>query len=187
MFVFVWRYDWCRRLANLKIVSKVADLICIVWQVLTAHCILVVRTACLLPPVVYLVHVIRIPKKLSMNVQLIIYIQPLFLTILEIKNVLKTYFLKHVLIRSVVSSSGGLIVRATASHLPGQEFESQTFDHTHLITRGKSWLINTMPEVVGFLRVLRFPPTGKLTEWVRINSQEKKKIMMIKLPVNVNS
>ena len=31
--------------------------------------------------------------------------------------------------------------------------------------------VNTLPKVVGFLRVLRFPPTGKnLTGWVRINS-----------------
>ena len=66
MFVFVWRYDWCRRLANLKIVSKVADLICIVWQVLKfcqVHCVWVCAdAACLLSPVVYLVHVIRTAK-----------------------------------------------------------------------------------------------------------------------------
>ena len=31
--------------------------------------------------------------------------------------------------------------------------------------------VNTLPKVVGFLRVLRFPPTGKnLTGWVKINS-----------------
>ena len=40
----------------------------------------------------------------------------------------------------------------------------RAFDHT--------WkeLVNTLPKVVGFLRVLRFPPTGKLTGCVRINS-----------------
>ena len=27
--------------------------------------------------------------------------------------------------------------------------------------------VNTLPKVVGFLRVLRFPPTGKLTGWDR--------------------
>ena len=40
----------------------------------------------------------------------------------------------------------------------------------------RTWeeFVNTLPKVVGFLRVLRFPPTGlQLTGWVRINSQEK--------------
>ncbi len=36
-------------------------------------------------------------------------------------------------------------------------------------------LVNTLPKVVGFLRALRFPPTGKLTGWVRINTDRKVK------------
>ncbi len=35
---------------------------------------------------------------------------------------------------------------------------------------GKQALVNTLPKVVGFLRALRFPPTKKLTGWVRINA-----------------
>ena len=38
----------------------------------------------------------------------------------------------------------------------------------HLIARGKS--SNTLPKVVGFLRVLWLTPTKKLTGWVSINS-----------------
>ena len=39
-------------------------------------------------------------------------------------------------------------------------------------TSDRTWeeFFNTLPKVVGFLKVLRFPPTGKLTRWVRINS-----------------
>ena len=40
-------------------------------------------------------------------------------------------------------------------------------------TSDRMWeeFVNTLPKVVGFLRVLRFPPTGKnLTAWARINS-----------------
>jgi hypothetical protein len=33
--------------------------------------------------------------------------------------------------------------------------------------------VNALPKVVGFLRVLWFPPTGKLTGWVRINTVKK--------------
>ena len=42
-------------------------------------------------------------------------------------------------------------------------------------TSDRPWeeFVNTLPKVVGFLRVLRFPPTGKLTGWVRINGLGK--------------
>ena len=36
---------------------------------------------------------------------------------------------------------------------------------------GLMWIYNTLPKVVGFLRVLQFPPTGK--GWVRINTVRK--------------
>ena len=35
--------------------------------------------------------------------------------------------------------------------------------------------VNTLSKVVGFLRGLRFPPTGKLTGWVRINTDREVK------------
>ncbi len=40
-------------------------------------------------------------------------------------------------------------------------------------THVKKKFINTLPKVVGFLRALRFPPTGKLTGWARINTVRK--------------
>ena len=48
----------------------------------------------------------------------------------------------------------------TSSSNPGIE---------HLIARGKG-SPNTLPKVVGFLQVLRFLSTRKVTEWARINS-----------------
>ncbi len=36
-------------------------------------------------------------------------------------------------------------------------------------------LVNALPKVVGFLRAVRFPPTWKLTEWVRINTDREVK------------
>ena len=33
--------------------------------------------------------------------------------------------------------------------------------------------VNTLPKVMGFLRALRFPPTRKLTGWVRINTDRE--------------
>ena len=38
---------------------------------------------------------------------------------------------------------------------------------------------HSLPKVVGFLRVLRFPPTGKLTGWVRINTDREVKISIV--------
>ncbi len=35
--------------------------------------------------------------------------------------------------------------------------------------------VNTLPKVVRFLRALRFPPTGKLTGWVRIYTDREVK------------
>ena len=35
--------------------------------------------------------------------------------------------------------------------------------------------VNTLPKVVSFLRALQFPPTGKLTGWVRINTDREVK------------
>ena len=32
--------------------------------------------------------------------------------------------------------------------------------------------VNTLPKVVGFVRALRFPPTGKLTGWVRTQRKD---------------
>ena len=39
--------------------------------------------------------------------------------------------------------------------------------------------VNTLPKVVGFLRALRFPPTGKLTGWVRINTDREVKSQLL--------
>ncbi len=39
--------------------------------------------------------------------------------------------------------------------------------------------VNTLPKVVGFLRALRFPPTRKLTGWVRINTDREVKISIV--------
>ena len=43
--------------------------------------------------------------------------------------------------------------------------------------------VNTLPKVVGFLRALRFPPTGKLTGWVRINTDREVKSQLLKVSV----
>ena len=43
-------------------------------------------------------------------------------------------------------------------------------------TSDRTWeeFVNTLPKVVSFLRVLRFPPTGEnLTGWVRIDKKKK--------------
>ena len=41
-------------------------------------------------------------------------------------------------------------------------------------TSDRTWeeFVNALPKVVGFLRVLRFPPIGKVDRVVRINSLE---------------
>ena len=39
--------------------------------------------------------------------------------------------------------------------------------------------VNTLPKVVGFLRALRFPPTGKLTGWFRINTDREVKSQLL--------
>ena len=39
--------------------------------------------------------------------------------------------------------------------------------------------VNTLPKVVGFLRALRFPPTRKLTGWVRINTAREVKYSIV--------
>ena len=39
--------------------------------------------------------------------------------------------------------------------------------------------VNTLPKVVGFLRALRLPPTGKLTGWVRINTDREVKSQLL--------
>ena len=65
---------------------------------------LVVRTACLLLPVVYLVHVIRTDKIVDECSTDYIYLPTLSHNIRN-KKCLQNIFLKHVLIRSVVSAS----------------------------------------------------------------------------------
>ena len=97
------------------------------------------------------------------NVQYNILMYNIHYTIYRYSCTICTIYSKCSNSNVVVWCFGGLVVRATASHLWGQEFEScvRTSDHT--------WkeLVNTLPKVMGFLRV---PPTGKLTGWVRINS-----------------
>ncbi len=39
--------------------------------------------------------------------------------------------------------------------------------------------VNTLPKAVGFLQALRFPPTGKLTGWVRINTDREVKSQLL--------
>ena len=39
--------------------------------------------------------------------------------------------------------------------------------------------LNTLLIVVGFLWALRFPPTGKLTGWVRINTDKEVKSQLL--------
>ena len=67
----------------------------------------------------------------------------------------------HVVVISVALSSERL---PPTSEVKSSNPSVRTFDHTWKV------MVNTLPRVVGFLRVLRFPPTGKLTGWVRINS-----------------
>ncbi len=44
------------------------------------------------------------------------------------------------------------------------------------VTRAQCFThVKRVSQVVGFLRALRFPPTGKLTGWVRINTDRKVK------------
>ena len=54
---------------------------------------------------------------------------------------------------------------------------TQCFTHAKKV-RQHSW---SWPKVVGFLRALRFPPTGKLTGWVRINTDGDVKSKIVKI------
>ncbi len=50
---------------------------------------------------------------------------------------------------------------------------------TQCSTHVEKKLVNTLPKVVSFLRALQFPPTGKLTGWVRINTAREVKSQLL--------
>ena len=77
---------------------------------------------------------------------------------------------------------GGAVVRALAltSEAAGSILRENFLNvtRTQCFTHVKE-LVNTLPKVVGFLRALRFPPTGKLTGWVRINTAREVKSQLL--------
>ena len=67
-----------------------------------------------------------------------------------------------------------ILISASVAYLserlpPTSDVKSSNHVFGHLITRGNRWSTLCRKPWV-FLRVLRYPSTGKLTVWVRINS-----------------
>ena len=60
---------------------------------------------------------------------------------------------------------GGVVVRPLAFRLPSSIPSKVILMWTRTQSSYEKSIVNALPKVVGFLRVLRFPPTGKV-DWV---------------------